>query len=249
MHSRVSTLVVVCAFVQFIPALAYAATDEQLEQIKAQLKAQIDAEVGAIKKDYEGRIKTLEERINVLEADNTKLKGQSRSENQAQVQAAPDSKPTSTDEEIAALKERIAELEQARSERRDEMSGTSGEIASLKQRLAQLEGVATRAQTEVFPAMSERAAANTEAIRDINRKLQASATETRDIYHSELGPPFDLTKLYDLPRPFEYHGYLRSGYGMNGEGGKMEAFIAPGAFAKYRLGNEPETVRRTSSGK
>ena len=71
--------------------------------------------------------------------------------------------------------------------------------------------------------------------------FEASATETRDIYHSELGSPFDLTKLYDLPRPFEFHGYLRSGYGMNGEGGKMEAFKAPGAFAKYRLGNEAET--------
>ena len=76
---------------------------------------------------------------------------------------------------------------------------------------------------------------------EINGKLQASATETRDIYHGEFGPPFDLAKLYDLPRPFEFHGYLRSGYGMNGEGGKMEAFKAPGAFAKYRLGNEAET--------
>ena len=230
---------ILCACAHFIPALAYAATDEQLEQIKAQLKAQIDAEVGKIKKDYQGRIKTLEERINALEADNANLRG--RSESQAQVQAAPNPAPAHTDQEIAALKERIAELEQARSERRDEMSGTSSEMASLKQRLAQLEGVASRAQTEVFPAMSERETANEEAIREINTRLQASATETRDIYHSELGPPFDLTKLYDLPRPFEYHGYLRSGYGMNGEGGKMEAFKAPGAFAKYRLGNEPET--------
>ena len=232
-------MIVVCAFAQFIPALAPAATDEQLEQIKAQLKAQIDAEVGAIKKDYEGRISTLEQRINALEADNAKLR--SKPDSQVRGESAPDRRPAKTDEEIAALKERIAELEQARSERRDEMSGTSAELGSLKQRLAQLEGVASRAQTEVFPAMSDRDAANEEAIRQIERKLQASATETRDIYHSELGPPFDLSKLYDLPRPFEFHGYLRSGYGMNGEGGKMEAFIAPGAFAKYRLGNEPET--------
>jgi maltoporin len=237
MHKRLQTLLAVCAIAQFSPVVTRAATDDQIEQLKAQLKAQIDAEVGALKKDYEGRIKTLEGRIDALETDNARLRGQ----NQAQAQATPAPTPANTNEEIAALKERIAELEQARSERRDEMSGTSAEVASLKQRLAQLEGVATRAQTEVFPAMSEREAANTEAIRDINRKLQASATETRDIYHSELGPPFDLTKLYDLPRPFEFHGYLRSGYGMNGEGGKMEAFKAPGAFAKYRLGNEAET--------
>jgi maltoporin len=50
-----------------------------------------------------------------------------------------------------------------------------------------------------------------------------------------------VKKLYDLPRPLEFHGYLRSGFGMNGEGGKMEAFKAPGAGAKYRLGNESDT--------
>ena len=40
---------------------------------------------------------------------------------------------------------------------------------------------------------------------------------------------------------FEFHGYLRSGYGLNGEGGQQVAFEAPGADAKYRLGNEAET--------
>lgn len=43
------------------------------------------------------------------------------------------------------------------------------------------------------------------------------------------------------PRPFEYHGYLRSGFGVNGKGGDMEPFQAPGAGAKYRLGNETES--------
>lgn len=225
---------VISLLVAFVLSSAQGATDDQMEQLKAQIKAEVENQVGAVKKDYEGRINTLEERINALEADNAKLR------TQAQVQAPPVSRPAVTDQEIAALKERIADLEQARSERRDEMSGTSGELASLKQRLAQLEGVASRAQTEM-PAMTERQAANQAAIEDIERKLRASATETQYIYHSELGAPFDLTKLYDLPRPLEFHGYLRSGYGMNGEGGKMEAFKAPGAFAKYRLGNEPET--------
>ena len=186
-----------------------------------------------MKKEYEGRIKALEERINTVEADNTQLRGQ----------AATTPKPAG--EEVAALKQRIAELEQARSERRDEMSGTSEELASMKQRMAKLEGVATKAQTEM-PAVTERQAANEEAIHALEGKLQASATETRDIYHSDVGAPFNLAKLYDLPRPFEFHGYLRAGYGMNGEGGKMEAFQAPGAFAKYRLGNEAETYGEMS---
>lgn len=38
-----------------------------------------------------------------------------------------------------------------------------------------------------------------------------------------------------------FHGYLRSGFGANGKGGGQEAFQAPGAPAKYRLGNEADT--------
>ena len=40
---------------------------------------------------------------------------------------------------------------------------------------------------------------------------------------------------------FKFHGYFRSGYGLNSEGGQQVAFQAPGAEAKYRLGNEAET--------
>lgn len=43
------------------------------------------------------------------------------------------------------------------------------------------------------------------------------------------------------PARFEFHGYVRSGFGVNGRGGDHETFRAPGAGAKYRLGNENET--------
>ena len=52
------------------------------------------------------------------------------------------------------------------------------------------------------------------------------------------------TRIEGLQRQigtFEFHGYLRSGYGLNSEGGQQVAFQAPGAEAKYRLGNEAET--------
>jgi len=44
-----------------------------------------------------------------------------------------------------------------------------------------------------------------------------------------------------LTKGFQYHGYLRSGFGVNGEGGHQVPFQAPGADSKYRLGNETET--------
>lgn len=50
-----------------------------------------------------------------------------------------------------------------------------------------------------------------------------------------------IAKLNEQAKSFEFHGYLRSGYGLNSEGGQQVAFQAPGADAKYRLGNEAET--------
>lgn len=79
----------------------------------------------------------------------------------------------------------------------------------------------------------------------------ASEEEATGRVQGELG----TTPLYDQLRDaertiwllrrkielFEFHGYLRSGFGLNERGGQQVAFRAPGAGAKYRLGNEPET--------
>ena len=40
---------------------------------------------------------------------------------------------------------------------------------------------------------------------------------------------------------FEFHGYFRSGIGVNTKGGGMVCFQNPGSFYKFRLGNECET--------
>src|SRR6266566_3634734 len=50
-----------------------------------------------------------------------------------------------------------------------------------------------------------------------------------------------IASLEQQVQGFEFHGYFRSGYGLNSEGGQQVAFQAPGADAKYRLGNEAET--------
>src|SRR5271165_7423140 len=50
-----------------------------------------------------------------------------------------------------------------------------------------------------------------------------------------------IEKLQEQVGSFEFHGYFRSGYGLNGKGGQQVAFQAPGTEAKYRLGNEAET--------
>lgn len=182
-------VVVASAALRLAPARA---EDADLEKFKAEIAAQMNA----LKAGYEARIEKLEQRINTLEGDNTRLK------------------------------------------RTGTGAATTAEIASMKQRITELELTAPPAEVA---ATAKRAQANAEAIEAIEKKLHADATETRDIYRDAGGWPFDVKKLYDLPQPLEFHGYLRSGFGMNGEGGKMEAFKAPGAGAKYRLGNENDT--------
>ena len=62
-------------------------------------------------------------------------------------------------------------------------------------------------------------------------------------------PTYDLLRDADIKiekmqqqlAAFEFHGYFRSGAGLNSDGGQQVAFQAPGAGAKYRLGNEAET--------
>ncbi len=50
-----------------------------------------------------------------------------------------------------------------------------------------------------------------------------------------------IANLREQVGGFGFHGYLRSGYGLSSSGGQQVSFEAPGAGAKYRLGNETET--------
>ena len=50
-----------------------------------------------------------------------------------------------------------------------------------------------------------------------------------------------IKKLEEEVKAFEFHGQFRAGYGLNSKGGQQVAFQAPGADAKFRLGNEAET--------
>jgi maltoporin len=47
----------------------------------------------------------------------------------------------------------------------------------------------------------------------------------------------------------DFGGYFRAGYGRDDKGGPQPAFQAPGAFAKYRLGNEAENYGELMVGK
>ena len=112
------------------------------------------------------------------------------------------------------------------------------QIAALEQQIL--------VSSETAAASAQRAARET-AEKEILSGLLNSGQQFQGQLPS--APTYDLlreaeTKIEGLEaqaRLFEFHGYLRSGYGLNGVGGQQVAFEAPGADAKYRLGNEPET--------
>ena len=58
-------------------------------------------------------------------------------------------------------------------------------------------------------------------------------------------PSSDIEKK-EIFSGFEFHGYFRAGLGVNSDGDSIEAFKAPNAGAKYRLGNEAETYIETT---
>ncbi len=74
-------------------------------------------------------------------------------------------------------------------------------------------------------------------------------TETRDIALLRGDHPYKERVEEILNQFVDIKGYLRGGFGRNSEGGPQTGFGAPGAMAKYRLGNEAETYGELTIGK
>ena len=126
-------------------------------------------------------------------------------------------------------------------------------IASLEGRIATLE----KANVSMTRATSESAVSVKDLQSEVAKQVTAqsqpilTSDQRTEVEQTQLGttPYYDaiqdsqkvVEELKQQVKAFEFHGYLRSGVGLNSEGGKMVAFQAPGAPAKYRLGNEAET--------
>src|SRR5688572_20859539 len=82
------------------------------------------------------------------------------------------------------------------------------------------------------------------------RPANAQAAPQGDPASPPEGAPLEQPSPPDPPPPhdlgFRFHGYLRSGFGVDGTGKGQQPFQAPLAGAKYRLGNEAETYLETT---
>src|SRR5215469_6187563 len=118
-------------------------------------------------------------------------------------------------------------------------------IANLEQQIQQQKDAAAKTKEGTISA------AELAAQKAVKGALYGDSNEVGAKFQGALPsrPTYDLLREADTEieglqqqlSSFEFHGYLRSGYGLNSEGGQQVAFQAPGAGAKFRLGNEAET--------
>jgi maltoporin len=129
-------------------------------------------------------------------------------------------------------------------------------IRDMQQRMAALEEQIAKqkaSQVKASEAKKEATVASVElaAEQAATKAIQGGSDDVGSQFQGQVPsePSYDLlseadekiVKLQEQIGAFEFHGYLRSGYGLNSDGGEQVAFQAPGADAKYRLGNEAET--------
>jgi maltoporin len=133
------------------------------------------------------------------------------------------------------LRERLRQLQQ-------QYEATTRE---LRERITALEKEIASSDPPSDPAPTSDPAPATEPAR--TEESDAAGQQFQGALPSS--PRYDLLReaetriqgLEEAVKAFEFHGYFRSGYGINSSGGHQVAFQAPGAGAKFRLGNETET--------
>ncbi len=131
------------------------------------------------------------------------------------------------------LEQRIAALEQQIEKQKEENEKANArakqESAKAEAKVSGVELAAQQTEKSVL-GQSDQVGAKFQG--------QLSAEPTYDFLKES---DTKIEKLQEQVGTFEFHGYFRSGYGLNSVGGEQVAFQAPGAEAKYRLGNEAET--------
>jgi len=143
-----------------------------------------------------------------------------------------------------------SEAEQLREELRQLQRDYERRMKRIEQRLLQLESSPatnpTATLTTAVPPSLTNAAATAKEF--ANREFQRD-TESRE--HASMAESNPLRERVEqvLQDFVEIHGYLRAGYGRNDQGGPQVGFQAPGASAKYRLGNEAENYGELTFGK
>jgi maltoporin len=146
-----------------------------------------------------------------------------------------------------------SEAEQLREDLRRLKQDYEQRIRAMEERLRRLE-VPAEATTNVMvaPASPATTATTTNGVaraRQFAEQEFQRDTESREQALLSGTHPYAGRVEQVLQDFVDIHGYFRAGYGRNDEGGPQSGFQAPGAFAKYRLGNEAENYGELTFGK
>ncbi len=128
------------------------------------------------------------------------------------------------------LQQQLQELRQRYEQMNQELQR---QIAALEQEIQKQKEATVETKNEVQRALFGDS-------RTVGAKFQGQVP-SRPTYDLLQEAETAIAQLQQQASTFEFHGYFRSGYGVNDKGGQQVAFQAPGAGAKYRLGNEAET--------
>lgn len=125
------------------------------------------------------------------------------------------------------------------------LNAADPDIEKLKSELDELKAI-NAAYLQKITEMEERLS----AIEQQQQPSQLVSTTRRE----ELAEPATVVEGPSEDKPFstgfdpdrfDYFGYVRAGYGVDEDGTSQSRFIAPGAPAAYRLGNENDTYMET----
>jgi maltoporin len=148
-----------------------------------------------------------------------------------------------TAQQADPLQQLQQQLEQLKQQYADTTKVFEQRIAALEQQLEkQKEADAKAKEGTVSAAKLAEEAAKKAALRQAEAWAQYQGRLPAEPTYDNLQEADQkIADLQQAAANFEFHGYFRSGYGLNSVGGQQVAFQAPGAGAKYRLGNEAET--------
>ena len=133
------------------------------------------------------------------------------------------------DNESALLRKELNQLKKEHEEQKNRMLLLEKRLYSLEQQNTSTSAIAVEAEAIAVEA------------RESAQEARKVASQSRDTHEKISSTPvYDKLPSY-VTKGFEFHGYMRSGFGVNDKGGHQVPFQAPGADAKYRLGNETET--------
>ena len=158
---------------------------------------------------------------------------------------------------FTALAQAPTEAEQIQEELRQLKQEYQQRIDHLEERLRRLEDQTSKTATNPSAPMSisstsltaKPSGANTNAAA-VARRFANEQFQPYGHWQEGITASFFRERLEQVLEDFvEFHGYFRAGYGRDNEGGPQVAFQAPGAFSKYRLGNEAENYGEMMLGK